>query len=272
MSLDNILEGICILQPIKRLIKRSFLYDIYRNHVDSQLQQGWSQNDQKLLEFYSQFIKPGDLAFDVGANVGNRIKVFLKLGARVIAVEPQAYCIKFLQRKYGSHPDVTLLPKALGKAVGKAEMLISSAHTISSLSEDWVNAVQQSGRFPSAAWNKKQTVEIITLDQLVSDFGRPAFVKIDVEGYESQVISGLSKPIPALSLEFTPEYLQSVLESLDYLASFSEIKCNYYLGETMEMQLDTWVGPVKMKEILKEYSSDYSVFGDVYIKSAVFPE
>ncbi|HRD74433.1 MAG TPA: hypothetical protein PK264_00620 [Hyphomicrobiaceae bacterium] len=38
---------------------------------------------------YSRFVKPGDLAFDIGAHVGDRTASFLRLGARVVALEPQ---------------------------------------------------------------------------------------------------------------------------------------------------------------------------------------
>jgi protein-L-isoaspartate O-methyltransferase len=38
---------------------------------------------------YRQFVKPGDLVFDIGAHVGDRVAAFRRLGARVVAVEPQ---------------------------------------------------------------------------------------------------------------------------------------------------------------------------------------
>ncbi len=42
-------------------------------------------------EFYSQFIRPGDLVFDIGANRGDRTEVFVQMGARVVAAEPQPW-------------------------------------------------------------------------------------------------------------------------------------------------------------------------------------
>ena len=42
---------------------------------------------------YRQFIEPGDLVFDIGAHVGDRVSSFRRLGARVVAVEPQALLI-----------------------------------------------------------------------------------------------------------------------------------------------------------------------------------
>ena len=45
---------------------------------------------------YGQFVRPGDLVFDVGAHVGDRIAAFRRLGARVVAVEPQPALVRTL--------------------------------------------------------------------------------------------------------------------------------------------------------------------------------
>ena len=52
-------------------------------------------------EFYSEFIKEGDVVFDVGANKGNRTVIFLELGAKVVAVEPQKECYEHLTKRFG---------------------------------------------------------------------------------------------------------------------------------------------------------------------------
>ena len=52
------------------------------------------------VNFYKKFINPNDLVFDVGANVGNRVGAFLKCHAKVVAVEPQPYCVKILREKF----------------------------------------------------------------------------------------------------------------------------------------------------------------------------
>lgn len=51
------------------------------------LQCNSEENNQ--INFYKQFIQPKDLVFDVGANVGSRVKLFLNIGAKVVAFEPQ---------------------------------------------------------------------------------------------------------------------------------------------------------------------------------------
>lgn len=98
----------------------------------------------KALRLYRRFLAEGDLCFDVGANVGDRTELFLALGARVVAVEPQSACVEALARRFGSR--IELVPAALGPRPGEAELLVASYHTLSSLSSEWVAAVQASGR------------------------------------------------------------------------------------------------------------------------------
>lgn len=51
--------------------------------------------------FYGAFVKKNDLCFDVGANMGNRITPMLNIGAKIIAIEPQEECCKYLRLKFG---------------------------------------------------------------------------------------------------------------------------------------------------------------------------
>ena len=158
-------------------------------------------------QLYCQFMGRNDLVFDIGANEGNRTKIFAQLSRQVIAVEPQPSCVTSLQAQFGANPKIRIVPKALGAREGSAEIMISNATGISSLSPTWVQAVRDSGRFSGFTWAGKQTVEVTTLDSLIEEFGSPGFIKIDVEGYEFEVLSGLSRPVRALSFEFVPEYL-----------------------------------------------------------------
>src|SRR5262249_50866799 len=66
---------------------------------------------------YGQFMKPGDLAFDVGAHVGARVASFLRLGARVVAVEPQPAIACVLKLIYGWR-GVAVETAAVGREAG----------------------------------------------------------------------------------------------------------------------------------------------------------
>src|SRR4051812_33411059 len=91
--------------------------------------------------FYGQFLQPGDLCFDVGANVGNRISPVLEIGARVVAVEPQKKCYQTLERKFGDK--IVIVKKGLSGEEGVKEFYISDESTISSFSKEWIDKVKE---------------------------------------------------------------------------------------------------------------------------------
>lgn len=223
------------------------------------------RQQKRMREFYAQFIRPGDLCFDVGANLGDRTAIFLALGARVVAVEPQSRCRRQLARRFRGQARVTLVPAALGAAPGTAQMNVSEADTLSSLSPEWIASVKASGRFAGYDWNRTETVPVTTLDRLIAEHGRPRFCKIDVEGFEAEVLSGLTRPLEVVSFEFTPEYLRAALTCVRRLASLGRVRFNYSVGESMTLALPEWVAAEPMQTTLS-ILPDPSVFGDVYAR------
>lgn len=223
----------------------------------------------KMIAFYSQFIKPNDLCFDIGANLGNRTEIFLALGASVLAVEPQPLCAQELRKKYEKNDRFTLVEKAVGPSEGEAEMLIASYHTISSMSKEWIHRVKKSGRFTDYQWDEKFVAPMTTLDQLIRDSGIPSFCKIDVEGFEYEVLLGLSRPIQSISFEFTQEYIEAAINSINYLSSIGKYQFNYSLGESMQLTLQNWAERNEICEVLSNLQGDL-LWGDLYAK--VIPE
>ena len=222
---------------------------------------------RRMQVFYSQFIKKGDLCFDVGANVGNRTNVFLRLGARVVAVEPQKTSFRVLQQKFTRNRRVVLVNQGLSDHVGYVDLHIANVSTISTMSKDWKSAVTDSGRFPSDrySWTQVVSVPVTTMDHLIERYGLPAFVKIDVEGYELPALQGLSQPVRHLSFEHTPEFFDSTRQCVDHLSGLGRARFNLSLGESTQFSLPNWV----VGEVLCDYLSslpDKSVFGDVYAR------
>lgn len=224
------------------------------------------ENHDKMVNFYSQFINKNDLCFDIGAHFGNRSNVFLSLNAKVVTVEPQKECGDYIKRKYGSR--ITFLNKAVGAIEEQKTFYMSYlSSTLSSLSTEWINKVK-SERFKDVSWDKEVIVEVTTLDRLISDYGIPSFIKIDVEGYELEVLKGLSKPVKALSFEYTmPEHLNRAIECLNILKSADEnYKCNYSVEERLVFEIKEWIS---IDEMIKYIQSDKFISpnaGDIYVK------
>ena len=219
----------------------------------------------RISSFYEQFIAQGDLCFDLGAHVGNRVRAWRRLGARVIAVEPQPNCLKVLRRLYGQDAGVEIVASAVGTSTGRTTLYASSATpTLSSTSADWVKEVKAGDRrFAAINWDTRVVVDVVTLDDLIARYGEPTFCKIDVEGSELQVLRGLSRALPALSFEFLPVSLDRAHACIDRLEALGAYRFRWSEAETTRWSCPSWLDGNGMKEILSAQPAEgYS--GDVY--------
>ncbi len=226
--------------------------------------------NRQLTEFYRQFIQPGDLCFDIGAHVGNRLWAWTRLGARCVGVEPQPHLAAYLRRRYGNRPDIVLIDDALGSEPGTATLHISRANpTVTTLSQRWIDQVQTTDAFAKVAWDHAITVPVTTLDALIAQHGLPAFCKIDVEGFELAVLRGLSHPIPALSFEVVlaggAEALTDAVACLDWLCETGDYRFNWSPGESHKLALGAWVSGTEMASYLAKLPISANS-GDVYAK------
>ena len=175
------------------------------------------------LDFYRAIIKPGDLVFDIGANVGFKTEAFVACGARVICVEPNPKCLPILLHEFGSVKSVTIVPKAVGAQPARMQLNIMGLATTASMLDNW-----HAFGIGSSGVKESVEVEVTTLDELIERFGEPAYIKIDVEGFELEVLKGLSRPISLLSFEYGLSDLEATRMStcLDRLAEISQIRLN----------------------------------------------
>ena len=220
----------------------------------------------RLTRFYARFIRPGDLCFDVGAHVGSRLRAWRALDARIVAVEPQPECMALLRRWFGRDARIALIEQAVGAHPGTAELLVSPrTPTVTTLSPDWIAAVRQDRGFENVRWDCRLPVTVTTLDELIARHGVPAFCKIDVEGYELEVLRGLSRPIPALSFEYLSICLDRARACMARLAELGRYEFNWSVGESHRLRSDDWLDVDRMLARLDDLGSAGGS-GDVYAR------
>jgi FkbM family methyltransferase len=227
---------------------------------------------RRMTRFYREFLGPGDVGFDIGAHVGSRVRAWRRLGAQVVAVEPQPDCLRVLRVFFGRDRGVTIVPQAIGARAGTARLAISTATpTVSSMSPDWIESVAEDSSFARVRWDHTVEVEVATLDDLIARYGPPAFCKIDVEGFESDVLAGLSHPLRALSFEYLPmahDAALAVLERVEQLgAPAGGYRYNYSPVETMRFVDASWLDAPDLLRLLDRYRP-LGRSGDVYARLA----
>ncbi|MDB5375212.1 MAG: FkbM family methyltransferase [Belnapia sp.] len=187
-----------------------------------------------LDEFHRRFMAAGDLAFDIGAHVGDRTASFRRLGAQVVAVEPQPRLARLLRLVFGRDAGVTRVAALVGAAPGEAVLRLNSANpTVATASADFIAAANGAPGWEGQRWDAELRLPVTTLAALAAAHGRPDFVKIDVEGYEAAALAGLEVAPRALSFEFTTIQRGVALDCLERLAALGYRRFNACLGEAM---------------------------------------
>jgi FkbM family methyltransferase len=160
------------------------------------------------------------LIFDVGANAGDKTIQFLSCSDRVVSVEPSPAAIEILRQRFNRNPRVIIVPKGVGRNKGTASLqMFGGADAYNTFSAKWAKHLSSRGERPQKNVTSIVNVPVTTLEQLIQEYGRPDYVKIDVEGYELEVISGLSESLPLISLECNlPQFSQETIEMVSMLS------------------------------------------------------
>ncbi|WP_245243316.1 FkbM family methyltransferase [Pararhodobacter sp. SW119] len=219
---------------------------------------------RRSLHLYRGLLQPGDLVFDVGAHVGTRTRMMRRCGARVIAFEPQPAFARFLRRSLPR--DVVLVEAALGPDETTAEMSVSRRHpTVSSLRASLPREAQAMPGFEHVRWDARAQVRMTSLDRMITEHGLPRYVKIDVEGFEPEVLSGLSHPVPMISIEYLPGLPEVSQRAADMIAALGNYEFNVVRGENAGFEWTTWRDREALRKWLREQGPDAGS-GDIYAR------
>jgi len=220
----------------------------------------------RLRRFYAQFIRPDSLCFDVGAHVGNRVRAWRDLGARVVAVEPHPDLARLMRLLYGRDQSVTVIAAALGADQGESMLLISPGNlTVSTLTADWTREVQRDPGFRHLSWQPEIWVPVTTLGALIHAHGLPDFVKIDVEGFEAEVLAGLDRPLPCLSFEYLPAVRYRALACIERLEALGDYRFNWSEGESHRLGSPNWLSIAEIRRFVQNLPTT-GRSGDVYAR------
>jgi FkbM family methyltransferase len=211
-----------------------------------------------MVAFYAQFVSKGNLVFDVGANVGEYTEVFLELGAQVVAVEPNPSCASLLEQ-IRPRERVVVKRAALGNTQSESILHVCDLDGLSTMSPDWLGVAQNLPKLAGRDWSRSIKVPVTTLDALITEYGRPQFIKIDVEGYEHAVLSGLSRLPTCLSFEYHNEFANAAKACVRENCFSPAAQFNLTLGnplgwrpQPLKFALDEWVSSEKMAAQLEK--------------------
>jgi FkbM family methyltransferase len=238
-------------------LKSSILYDYYWRIADRRI----IDQREREVGFYRQLLtgyQSGDLIFDVGANRGSKTDIFLRLGARVVAIDPDEANGELLKQRFLNYrvwkKPIVVVEKAVSDNEGIETIWIDTPGSAkNSLSRKWVETLRKdNGRFDQAfEFSGERRVETVTLENLIDTYGLPFFIKVDVEGYEAKVIRGLRRPVRFVSFEVNlPEFRQEgmeCIEILDGLASGSRFNLTSDCRHGLAM--DQWLGKIEFVEV-----------------------
>ncbi len=217
-----------------------------------------------LDHFHRRFLAPGELAFDIGCHVGDRAESFRRLGARVVAVEPQPLLARALRLIFSGDPGFFLVPALVGASEGESPLRLNRANpTVATASPDFVAAARGAPGWEGQVWDAEIALPRTTLDALIGRHGLPDFVKIDVEGWEAEVLAGLTAAPRALSFEFTTIQREVALAALERLVALGHHAFNACLGESMRWEFSAPIDAGAMAEWLATLPAEANS-GDVY--------
>lgn len=254
-----------LLKKIESIINRSPFYNLIRfNILTDWIIEMKEHKTERNVNFYSSFLgadSSNKLIFDIGANKGNMIKAFLKLGYNVIALEPEKKALSTLYWRYKNCEKVQIIEKGVSDEVGKLSMHVTDARSgLNTLSDKWVESLGNSNEnrwHKALKYREEYTVDVTTLEHLMDENGVPYFIKIDVEGFELNVIKGIKRLPSFLSFEANlPEFTEDTVQIIKFLHNIND-KTEYNYSFHSKMESPNWISKSEILELICNKSIRY---------------
>ena len=217
---------------LKKIALKTGLYHPGRLFYRCVVNRSRLRHSQQSVEFWRELVQPGDLCFDVGANIGEKTEISLRAGARVVAFEPQPACMSELRARCKQFSQLTTINAAVGRTAEILSLYIDESSLQSSLLPGW-----EGERVGSL------DVPVVTLDAAIAKYGVPKYCKIDVEGWELEVLHGLSSRVPLVSFEchLNAKAIQAGQSCVRYLAALGGDQVNIVAEEETSFRLTSWM-------------------------------
>ena len=256
-----------------RLMRLIGLRRLIPKAIRARLRGRWNkllQFEQHLEErrFYRQFVKRGDLVFDIGANKGAKAMALLSLGARVVAVEPNPACTKAIldeNRKAVAKGSLQVECAAVAAQAGEMTLTIfDSEADMTSGSAEFLNYARTVGYTDT----RSVTARATTLDNLIEQFGLPAFLKIDVEGMDADALRGLSSKPSYLSFEYNTAgtLLENTRECFRQAVRLGFTEANLTEATAPKLVFESWVRTDTALAQLEKWHLTGDRWGDVVLR------
>ena len=213
------------------------------------------------IELYSSLLPRNALCFDIGANIGKKSEALLEIGARVVSFEPNPLVFPELRARCKQYKEWNAVQAAMGSGVAIAKLYVQEIHSQSSLAQDWWG-----GNIIASYY-----VPVVTLDSAIDCFGHPDYCKIDVEGWELEVLRGLTHSIPLLSFEFHlyDAGIRKTISCLEWLIQFGPSRVNITPAGSAVFHFKEWV---TLEQFVTWFPGDLkqslvgSLYGDIFVR------
>ena len=258
-KLVELIKNTPFYYPLKRSNWANFLFD--RNKF----------NQTKAELTFLKSILPTNtshsIIFDVGANIGFKTNIFSILCKQVIAFEPDQSNLTFLRGLFASKRNVSIEPVGISSTKGKHTFFIHEKGSgFNTLNPKWKEKLESADNRwkTSYAFEGSTTIETITLDDAIAQYGKPAYIKIDVEGHELEVVKGLSQAVPLLSIEANlPEFLNETIEIIKHLQNINRAT-TYNITNSDKFMFDKFMSATETINFLNGTTLKYL---EVYAKT-----